>query len=177
VWTSAVLAATMSPELSERVISMGNRWGRTLAAGALTAGLLPGGLACDLFRSSAGGQGHRTTIPAPGDSNADDILSPVTVRPSSGPAGTRVTITGHVFSGSVAVCAGREAATGIRIGTSGRTLSAIMPPGNDAGTVRVYVESRNGTAGSGQFRYTSSSAAAALSVGCGTASPSARSSP
>jgi hypothetical protein len=148
---------------------MGNRWGRTLAAGALAAGLLPGGLACDLFRSSAGGQGHRTTIPAPGASNANDILSSVTVRPSSGPAGTRVTITGHGFTGSVVVCAGREAATGVRISAPGTRVSAIMPPGNGAGPAMVYVENRNGTAGSGQFTYTSFSAAPARSVGCGTA--------
>jgi len=145
---------------------MRERWVRAVVSAVLAAGLLAGVSGCDLFRSSAGGQGHRTTIPAPGESDADDELYPVTVSPSSGPPGTHVTITGHGFTGSVAICVGTQAASGIHV-ISGTRLTAIVPPGNAAGTVQLYVESRNGTAGDGRFAYTSSGLAGARAAGCG----------
>jgi IPT/TIG domain len=141
---------------------MGDRRGRTLAAGALAVGLLSGGLACGPHHSSADRNGH--TVPAPGQSKIGGLLPRVTVAPSVGQPGTHVTIAGHGFTDLVAVCFGQRAATGVQVDASGTQLSAIAPAGR--GTVLVYVDTRAGYTLPASFRYTSGAVS-------GAASPSA----
>jgi len=136
---------------------MGNQWKRAIAVSALTMWLLPGGLACGSHPvSSTSGPGQRTVIPAPGESGPIvAALAVITsIRPSGGPPGTRVTLTGPDLNAVVTVCFGPRAATGIR-NASGTQLSAVVPPGT--GRVPVIVITRSKVLGGVSFTYSPSS--------------------
>jgi IPT/TIG domain-containing protein len=81
------------------------------------------------------------------------------IAPSSGPPGTRVTLTGHGFNGSVVVCFGRQAATDVvHVTASGTRLTAIVPPGGGLVAVLAITPDKTSIAA---FEYTSSSTPAA----------------
>jgi hypothetical protein len=140
---------------------MGNRWRRTLAAGALAAGLLSGGLAC----GSTGGNGP--DVPAPAQSAITYGTHGIALTPSSGQAGTRVTITGQGFTGSITVCFGDQAGTRVQVNAAGTELTVTAPAGS--GDVGVSVENEKGTPGiGGSFTYTSSSGASGTASSSGS---------
>jgi hypothetical protein len=164
------------------------RWGRAVAVGALATGLLSGGLACDGHHSSAGGQGQRKRIPAPGHRTVIPAPVPVgpggpglarvgQVTPASGPGGTRVTISGANLGGPTIVCFGTWAATGGQVSGEGRQLTVTAPAGS--GTVPVFVLNKAGKSGSASFTFTgSASPSAALVPACaGTGAATATASP
>jgi hypothetical protein len=69
------------------------------------------------------------------------------VKPSNGPVtgGTTVTIRGEHLSEATAVRFGAAEATDVNVAPSGRSLTAVTPPGVEAGTVQVSVETPIGT--------------------------------
>jgi hypothetical protein len=135
---------------------MGNRWRRAIAGGALTVGLLSGGLAC--------GSAGRTVVPVPAPSHARtvipvpaptlDLAGITSITPSGGPPGTRVTLTGPDLNAAVTVCFGPQAAAGIRKASSTQ-LSAIAPHGT--GHVPVIVITRTKVSMGVSFAYRPSS--------------------
>lgn len=78
------------------------------------------------------------------------------VSPSSGAAGTLVTITGTGFLGATDVDFGTQAAIGWRVNAAGTELITTAPPpaaGTETGAVNVVVTGPDGASNNGSFTY------------------------
>jgi hypothetical protein len=140
----------------KRVILMRHRWPALIAVAVLAIALASAGLACaGPEHHAAGGAGKRTYIPAPAPTGIGRGFIVITgLEPSSGPPGTVVTVTGSDLPGSLTVCFGPWAATGVQVNVAGTQLSVVAPDGT--GTVDVVVGNASATSRSLPFTFTGS---------------------
>jgi hypothetical protein len=116
---------------------------------------------------------------APEKSELTGTASVMRIVPTSGPFGSRVTITGTDFIGTRAVCFGTSPSSYFHVNDSGSRITVVVPAGS--GTVQVTVVTKAGVsamrASGDTFTYSGSAATRGVESAAASASPCAAASP